>query len=337
MLTLVVRDLQYRRWRIALVVLLISVVITLLFLISGILGQLDHEPTRAVEQIGGERSYVVSSNSSGPLTTPQAVPRSTVNAISGSTVFLMGRAIVDDQALMLIGLPSREIRPELVDGMLPVGGSEMIVDESAGYRVGDVLELGGRETTVVGLTTDTSVLAGLPLAFVPLPRGQSTLASGQDIVSGALVDEPLEVDPDDLRVMSAAEVADDTRTPLASAIDSVSVLRVLLWAVTGVLIGTTIYATATTRVRDVAVLKAVGGRDSFLATALILEAVLIAVVSTGLAAVMQQFARPLFPLTARVSMATWWQVPTTAVVIALIAAVLGVRKVLLTSPAEAFA
>lgn len=337
MLTLVVRDLQYRRWRVALVVLLISVVIALLFVISGLLGQLDREPVRAVEQIGGDRSYLVAANSSGPLTTPQSAPRSTLNAVSGSTVFLMGRATVDDRALMLVGLPSRDIRAEVVEGDLPAATSEMIVDESAGYEVGDVLVLGGRETTVVGLMTDSTVLAGLPLAFVPLPRGQSTLASGQDIVSGALVDEPLDGDPGDLRLMSPAEVADDARSPLAAAIDSVSVLRVLLWTVTAVLIATTIYATAATRVRDMAVLKAVGGRDVFLAAALVLEAVLIAVVSTGIAAVLQQLARPLFPLTVRIPSSAWWQIPATAVVIALVAAALGVRKVLTTNPSEAFA
>lgn len=336
MLTLVVRDLQYRRWRIALVVMLIAVVIALLFVINGLLGQLDREPQLAVAQIGGERSYVVASNSSGPLTTPQAVPRSLVEAIPDSTVFLMGRATIEDRAVMLVGLPVDEIDVELTDGVLPERAAQMVVDESSGYELGSTVVLAGRPSSVVGLMSDSTVLAGLPLAFVALPTAQQTLLSGEDIVSGALIGDV----PDDpspvLKFMSAEEVAEDVRSPLAAAIDSVSVLRFLLWAVTGVLVGTTIYVTATSRVRDIAVLKAVGGRDVLLAGSLVIEAALIASLATAIAAVLQQLARPLFPLTIRIPAATWWQVPSIAVVIALIAAGLGVRKVLTTSPAEAF-
>lgn len=336
MLTLVVRDLQYRRWRIALVVSLIAVVIALLFLMNGLIGQFNREPVLAVEQIGGDQSYVVASNSSGPLTTPQAVPRPILEAIPDATVFLMGRATIEDRSVMLVGLPLDEIEAEVMAGERPMRTGQMLVDESSGYALGDSVVLAGRQATVVGLMADTTVLAGLPIAFVALPTAQQTLLGGEDIVSGALVpNAPGDPSPV-LRFMSAQEVSDDVRSPLTSAIDSVSIVRLLLWAVTGVIIGTTIYVTAAGRVRDIAVLKAVGGRDMLLAGALIVEAVLIAVVATSLAAIIQQLARPLFPLTIRIPAATWWQVPLIAITIALVAAVLGVRKVLNTSPAEAF-
>jgi hypothetical protein len=48
---------------------------------------------------------VVAFNSSGPLTTPQAVPRKALEAIDGSTVFLMGRSTAEDRAVMLVGIP----------------------------------------------------------------------------------------------------------------------------------------------------------------------------------------------------------------------------------------
>lgn len=336
MLTLVVRDLQYRRWRIVLVVSLIAVVIALLFLMNGLIGQFNREPVLAVDQIGGSQSYVVASNSSGPLTTPQAVPRAALEAIPGSTVFLMGRATIDEQAVMLVGLPLDEINLDIESGELPTRTGQMVVDEETGYRVGDSLVLAGRQATVVGLIDDSTVLAGLPLAFVALDTAQQTLLSGEDIVSGALI-EQLPSDPSPaLKFMTAEEVANDVRSPLDSAIASVSMVRLLLWAVTGVIIGTTIYVTAAGRVRDIAVLKAVGGSDALLAASLIIEAMLIALSATILAAVLQQIARPLFPLAIRIPASTWWQVPLIAVSIALVAAALGVHKVLTTSPAEAF-
>jgi putative ABC transport system permease protein len=335
MLTLVLRDLQYRRWRVLLVIALISVFVALLFLMNGLIGQFNREPALAVEQIGGDRSYAVASNSSGPLTTPQAVPREVLESIEGSTVFLMGRSTDEDRAVMLVGLPIGEFAAELVAGQLPERAGQVVVDESSGYAVGDVMMLSRSRNTVVGLMEDSTVFAGLPLAFVPLETAQQTLLNNVDIVSGALVNAGSEIPPT-LRAMTPEEVAVDIREPLDSAIDSVSILRLLLWAVTGVLIGTMIFATATGRVRDIAVLKAIGGRDSLLAGSLILEAALIALIATAVAVGIQQLARPLFPLTIRIPAATWWQIPLIAVVIALIAASLGVRKVLNTSPAEAF-
>jgi len=300
-----------------------------------LIGQFNREPALAVDQIGGDRSYVVAFNSSGPLTTPRAVPRGALESIDGSTVFLMGRSSAEDRAAMLVGMPIGEMSPELVAGELPERAGQLVVDESSGYSLGDVMILSGRRNTVVGLMEDSTVFAGLPLAFVPLETAQQRLLNNAVIVSGALVDAGSEISPV-LRVMNPEEVAADIRAPLDSAIDSVSMLRLLLWAVTGVLIGTMLFATVAGRVRDIAVLKAIGGRDSLLAGSLILEAALIALIATAVAAGLQQLARPLFPLTIRIPAATWWQIPLIAVVIALVAASLGVRKVLNTSPAEAF-
>lgn len=332
---LVVRDLQHRRWRVLLVVVLIAVVIALLFLMNGLIGQFNREPMLAVDQIGGARNYVVAGNSSGPLTTPQGLPRTMLESIDGSTVFLMGRATVDDRAVMLVGMPIGAINATLSSGTLPGRAGDVVVDASSGYELGDVMVMSRRRNTVVGLMEDSTVFAGLPLAFVPLETAQLTLLNGEDIVSGALVDPGRDISPI-LREMTPVEVAADIRAPLDSAVESVSIVRMLLWAVTGVLIGTMIYATAAGRVRDIAVLKAIGGRDSLLAGALIIEAVMIALIASGIAALLQQVARPLFPLTIRIPAATWWQIPVIAGVISLLAATLGVRKVLNTSPTEAF-
>jgi putative ABC transport system permease protein len=334
-LTLVVRDLQHRRWRVLFVIGLIAVVVALLFLLNGLIGQFNREPARAVDQIGGDQSYVVALNSSGPLTTPQAVPRQALESLDGSTVFLMGRSTAEDRAVMLVGMPIGEMSPDLVSGELPERAGQVVVDESSGYSLGEAMILGGRRNTVVGLMEDSTVFAGLPLAFVPLETAQLTLLNNEDIVSGALVDAGSEISPV-LRVMTPGEVARDTRAPLDSAIESVSIVRLLLWAVTGVLIGTMVFATATGRVRDIALLKAIGGRDAWLAASLILEAALIALIATAVAAGLQQLARPLFPLTIRIPPATWWQVPLIALAVALVAASLGVRKVWNTSPSEAF-
>ena len=49
------------------VIALIAVVVALLFLMNGLIGQFNREPVLAVDQIGGDRSYVVALGSSGTM------------------------------------------------------------------------------------------------------------------------------------------------------------------------------------------------------------------------------------------------------------------------------
>ena len=125
--------------------------------------------------------------------------------------------------------------------------------------------------------------------------------------------------------------------PLERSISSVNLIRILLWLVAALIIGTMTYLSALERQRDFAVLKAVGASTRTLLASLALQAVLIALVSVVVAVVLQYFIAPAFPLKVRVPARAFWQLPLLALVISLVAGAVGMRRVARSDPALAFA
>jgi hypothetical protein len=68
-----------------------------------------------------------------------------------------------------------------------------------------------------------------------------------------------------------------------------------------------------------------------------LQAVIVALAAVAIAAVVQVFLAPVFPLKVTVPGRAFWQLPLFAVVIALLAGLAGMRRVARSDPALAFA
>ncbi len=66
-LLMTLRDLQYRARRVALVTVLVAPVLTLLYLMTGLVNHLQNEPANAVDGIGADH-WVVADGVSGPFT-----------------------------------------------------------------------------------------------------------------------------------------------------------------------------------------------------------------------------------------------------------------------------
>jgi hypothetical protein len=64
--------------------------------------------------------------------------------------------------------------------------------------------------------------------------------------------------------------------------------------------------------------------------------VLVSLAAVAIASIIQLFLVPSFPLPVRVPARAFWQVPLLAVVMALVAGGVGMRKVLRSDPSEAF-
>jgi putative ABC transport system permease protein len=336
MLMLIARDLQYRKWRVLVVALLVSIVVTLLFVMTGLVHQFNREPVLAAQRAGGDHNWLVAETSTGPLTSASAAPDGAVDSVAGAEPILVGLASLNGERATVIGRADVLDEPLLIDGRYPVASGEILVDETAGFSVGEEIDFAGSNATVVGLTSDATVLAGVPLAFTQLQYAQDVLVGGDPVVSGALVAGVPDSIPDGMKLMTAAEVGDDGLVPLLNAISSVDLVRALLWLITLIIIAAVIYITALERTRDFAVLKAVGARDRSLASSLIVQGVVITLLSTALGAFLQTFVAPLFPMTIRVPAKAFWQIPLGGVIVALLAGIAGARRVAGTPAAEAF-
>jgi putative ABC transport system permease protein len=142
--------------------------------------------------------------------------------------------------------------------------------------------------------------------------------------------------PEGFVVLAAEAVAADATRPLERSITSVNLIRILLWFVAAMIIGTMVYLSALERRRDVAVLKAVGASTVQLGTSIAVQGVLVALVAALIAGVLQLVLVPVFPLTVSVPQRALLQVPAIAVVVALVAGLAGLRSAVRTDPALAF-
>jgi putative ABC transport system permease protein len=338
------KDLVFRRTRFVVVIVLAAIVFALLFVMTGLVEQFNVEPVATVDAIGAD-TWVLPEGVKGPFTAMSAVPIEALDAVVADT-----KAPVVTSRSTVVGEPGSESvevvlfghepgglgSPPTIDGRAATAPGEVVVDETLGFAVGDQVTMVGESFTVVGESSDTTVLAGIPLAFVVLSDAQRLTYGTEDVISGALVDgEPTSIPPG-AKTMSADEVAQSVLDPLDGAIASVDLVRALLWLVAAIIVGAVVYLSALDRMRDFAVLKAVGVPNRALLASLAIQAVFVALLAVAVAAIIQIFLAPRFPLPVTVPARAFWQLPLTAVVMALIAGVVGMRKVLRADPSQAF-
>ncbi len=342
MLLLTLRDLQHRFSRVLVVTLLVTLVLTLLYLMTGLINQLQNEPHDAVAVIGADY-WTVAEGVSGPFTSVSVLPlEGASDRGAGTQPAVVSRGSLVDGAgesaeVVIFGhVPGGLGTPTIESGAAASNDGQAVVDSSLGLGAGDTIVVGGRSLSVSGTTSGTTVLAGLPFVFVELGVAQDLSFNSRAVVSTYLTSGPLPDQQSETTVLSAEEVADDALGPIESAIASIDLIRVLLWIVAAIVVGAVVYLSALERSRDFAVLKAVGAKGRSLAAGLALQAVIIAVIGAGLAAVLATLIQPVFPLAVTVPAAAYWQIPLAAAIVGLVAAVFGVRKVDRTDPAAAF-
>ena len=343
MILLTFRDLVFRRTRFLVVSLLGAVVFALLFVMTGLVEQFNLEPYDTVDAIGAD-TWVVADGISGPFTSGSLLPAATVGAVDAAATApaVVARSSVATEEgaeeVFVVGHVIGGVgAPEPDSGTAATSRGEMVADSTAGFEVGDEVLLAGEPFTVVGETTNTTVLAGIPVVFLPVEDAQELVFGSDEVISVVLADGPVAAAPEGTSIMTADEVAEDVLGPLEGAIASVDLVRVLLWIVAAIIIGAVVYLSALDRQRDFAVLKAIGAADRSLLASLAIQAVLVALVAVGLAAIIQIFLAPAFPLKVRVPARAFWQLPLMAVVMSLIAGAVGMRKVMRADPSQAFA
>jgi putative ABC transport system permease protein len=342
MLLLTFRDLMYRKTRFIVVTVLGAVVFALLFVMTGLVNQFNLEPADTVEQFGADQ-WVLPEGVSAPFTSVSVMPAAALDAIDAETksAVVITRSSLSDggtpEEVVLVGFePGGLGAPQIVEGRAPDGPGEIAVDATAGVEVGDDVALAGEPFTVVGLTENTTVLAGIPFTYLTLPEAQMLAFTTTQVISSVLVSGELGPLPPGLASLTPDDVIEQTLAPLDGAIASIDLVRALLWIVAAIIVGAVVYLSALDRQRDFAVLKAVGTSNSSLLGSLALQAVLIALGAVALAAIIQVFLAPQFPLPVTVPNRAFWQLPLLAVIMALAAGAIGMRKVLRSDPSQAF-
>ena len=315
MILLTLRDLQHRAMRFLVVIVLGSLVFALLFVMTGLVEQFNREPFDTVNGFGAS-TWVIPEGISGPFTASSTIATAKVLDVVGeqaSPAVIARTSLTLDgtaEAVILVGhVPGGLGEPQTIEGRPAQSPGEIVLDDTTGADVGDSVAMASGSFTVVGLSRNTSLFAGIPLVFMLLADAQELVFQTDQVVSAVLVDGEVTSLPPGL----------------------------VLWMVAAVVIGAVVYLSALERVRDFAVLKAMGVSNKNLVGSLALQAVLVALGAVAFAAVIQLFLAPVFPLKVTVPDRAFIQIPCLAVLMALVAGAAGMARVARADPALAFA
>jgi putative ABC transport system permease protein len=184
---------------------------------------------------------------------------------------------------------------------------------------------------------DASYFAGGPTVFTSLRDAQAIGFGGRPL-AGAIVTRGVpERLPPDLALLTNDDIRADIRTPVANAAATIDAVRAIMWIVATLIIGAVTYLSALERVRDFAVLKAVGGSSRTLALSLMLQAVLAALLAAVLSVGLAQVMEPAVTLPVVTEGRAILVLLGVAAVVGVLSSLVALRRALSVDPALAFA
>jgi putative ABC transport system permease protein len=339
------RDLQWGRRRFAIGVVATALVFALGLLMSGVSASFDNKIDRTVSSFDAD-GWVVRANSFGPFTGPATMP----SARAASVRELPGVRRADPVAVLRATTDTPERANVNLIGVVPGGvgsprgsarllqaGGAAIADESLGLAVGDRLDLNGADFRVGAVTSGMTYFAGIPTVTVSLRDAQRLGLGGQDLATAVLTRGRPATLPAGLALLGSSEVKEDLGRPVRQAQQTISLIRVLLWIVAAGIIGAVVYLSVLERVRDLAALKAIGVATRDLVGGLILQAALLSLLAALLSVGLEEAIAPAAAMSVEVPALTFLTLPIVAVLVGVVASLIGLRRAVGVDPALAFA
>jgi putative ABC transport system permease protein len=226
--------------------------------------------------------------------------------------------------------------PAVSAGRPPSTPDEVVVSSTLGRQIGDEVEIASRNLRIVGIVDNSTALANLPNVFLTTQGAQQLVYGGQPLVASIGMRGSLGQIPDGYRAVDRAGAVADLLRPLKVAVNSITIVAVLLWVVAALVVGSVIYLSALERLRDFAVFKAIGVPTRSIAAGLAMQAIVVALLAALVGAGLSMLLGPLFPMQVIVPAEAFIALPVIAVVIGLVASASGLRRAVAVDPALAF-
>lgn len=330
------RDLVWRRRRYLISVLGTSLVFALSLLMAGMAASFPAEIDATLDHLGAA-DFVVPEGVTGPLTgnrpfdpatlPEEVIPMATMVARVGSdpsvpvTAFGLGEGAA--------GLAVDQGRP-------PSGTGDLAVAAGNGWDVGDEVMVAGVSMTVSGLLPELTLNAGMPVAVMPLTTFQEAFFAGAPLATAGLSERPGTGAPPGFETITPQAAKADLLEILGDAVSTINLIRVLLWIVAGLIVGSVVFLSAVERTRDFAVFKAIGASTRGMAGGVIFQGLTVALAATLVGTVLALLIGPTFAMNVTFTAAALLTMPAIAVTIGLIASLFGLRRAVRVEPALAF-
>jgi putative ABC transport system permease protein len=339
-------DLVYRWRQFLIAVLGAGVVMALALLLAGLVGGISVETQNTVGGVGADH-WILTTESSGRIGAG-LLPDSDAAVIAhtpGVTradpiVLLLGeimRARDTASNVNVFGVTQNGLGdPKVISGQQLSGSGQVVADNSAGVAVGSHVRIGALTFRVVGLVEGRTLLAGVPMLYMTLRDAQVLGIGGHPFSSAVAVSgNPARV-PAGLQVFSTAIVEKLTVSGLSGAVSSINNTKVLMYGVAAIIIAALMYVSALQRVRDFAVLKALGSSTSALFGSLAMQAVIVSLLAAAFACIICNFMGGLFQQQVAIPTSTFYALPVVAVVVGLLSSLVALRQATGADPAAAF-
>jgi putative ABC transport system permease protein len=338
------RDLLFRRRRVAIAVIGTALVLSLSLVMTGISASFRNEVRGGLRSFGAD-SWLRPAGASGVLisSTPfkvSSAPTAAQLGVSRADPILfrstsLGRGKNDQIAYFGI------IRGGLGDPK-PNRGSplakdgEVVLDAKLGRGIGDNITIAGGQFRVVGLVDNHSLLAGIPLAYMSLADAQQATYGGLDLANTFAIKGTPQSVPKGWAIDSQIAAETEMLQPLQKAIQTIDLMRALLWLVAALIVGSVMYLQSLERTRDFAVLKATGSSAWSIGGSLALQAVVLTLIASIVGIIVSVLIAPGFPMNVDIPIRAFVALPFVAVTIGLLASITGLRRSLKIEPAFAF-
>jgi putative ABC transport system permease protein len=345
MLFAALRDMQWRKRRLVITILSTGLIFGMTLVLTGLANGFRVEARHTIDSMGID-VFVVKSGAAGPFQGAMPFPDTDlarVAAVPGveaaAPLGCVGTMFKDGNStrnVTVFGAPEHGPgMPRVSEGRAPSTPDETAVSSTTGRHVGDTLEVGTHVLRIVGIVPNSTAMA-IPNIFLTTTGIQQLAYYGQPLITSIGIKGTPRALPDGYQAFDRNAAVNELVRPLKVAVNSISILAVLLWIVAVLIVGSVVYLSALERLRDFAVFKAVGAPTRSILAGLALQALVIALLAAVVGVLLAELLAPLFPMIVVVPVAAYLALPVVAIVIGLLASLLGLRRVVAVDPALAF-
>jgi putative ABC transport system permease protein len=347
MIGITLADLRYRYRQFLIAVIGTAVVLAMAVLLSGLAHGFRTELNRTVGAVGADR-WVLSEKADGRITsvaTFDARLAATVAATPGVSaadgIVVLPQEVMRDGSQLVtvnvIGVVVGGMGDPSVDGGQPLrGAGQLVVDTRTHVGTDSQVQFGTTSFDVVGTVRDRTLNGGTPVVYMPLTDAQTTLLGGRPVLTAIVTHGVPERVPSGLVARSNDQIEDATLSTLSTAVASIQKSRTMMWVIAAIIVAALVYVSALQRVRDFAVLKALGSSSAALFGSLCLQAVIVTLLGAGLGMLLSTFMTGVFSQPVSVPTSAYTTLPLVAVAVGVISSLVALRQATGADPAAAF-
>ncbi|WP_373142860.1 ABC transporter permease [Mycobacterium marinum] len=346
MLFAALRDMQWRKRRLVIAIISTGIIFGMTLVMTGLANGFRVEAQHTVDSLGVD-VFVVKAGAAGPFLGSIPFPDVDVARVAAEPGVVAAAPLASMGTIMKEGKSTRNVTafgapehgpgmPEVSDGRAPSKPDEVAVSSTLNRHVDDTLQLGAHKLRIVGIVPNSTALAKIPNIFLTTEGLQRVAYNGQPMITSIGIDgSPREL-PEGYQTYDREGAVNDLIRPLKVAVNSISIVAVLLWIVAVLIVGSVVYLSALERMRDFAVFKAIGTPTHSIMAGLALQALVVSLLAAVVGVVLSKLLAPLFPMIVAVPGGAYLALPVVAILIGLLASVAGLKRVMTVDPALAF-